>query len=29
LGRRLAVEEVARAVLPRFAAVFGREIIAP
>lgn len=28
LARRLAVEDVARAVLPRFAAVFGREIIA-
>src|SRR5262245_55699814 len=28
LQRRFAVEEVARAVLPRFAAVFGREIIA-
>ena len=27
LARRLAVEDVARAVLPRFAAVFGREII--
>jgi lipoyl(octanoyl) transferase len=29
LGRRLAVEEVARALVPRFAAAFGREIIAP
>jgi lipoyl(octanoyl) transferase len=28
LQRRLAVEDVARAVLPRFVAVFGREIIA-
>jgi lipoyl(octanoyl) transferase len=28
LARRFAVEDVARAVLPRFAAVFGREIIA-
>jgi len=27
LARRLAVEDVARGVLPRFAAVFGREII--
>ncbi len=29
LKRPLAVEDVARAVLPRFGAVFGREIIAP
>ena len=28
LSQRFAVEDVARAVLPRFAAVFGREIIA-